>query len=133
MDDLSWSSSCPVILNPLSFIQFSHAKDCAVKMMSDNISAVSYINNLGETHSSQMSHLASDIWNTLVQYNITSLAYHLPGCEKYNADWLSRSFSNYNNDFSLSHQAYACIIEQLPFPWKSIRLHQNTPLKFHNV
>ena len=35
----------------------------------------------------------------------------------YNADWISRLFSNFNNDFSLSHQAFACIIE-LPFPLK---------------
>ena len=33
--------------------------------MSDNICAVFYINKLGGTHSSQMSLLALDIWNTL--------------------------------------------------------------------
>ena len=31
---------------------------------------------------------------------------HLPGCENYNVEWLSRSFSNSNNDFSLSHHIY---------------------------
>ena len=65
-----------------------------------------------------MSILALDIQNILVQYNITSLTYYLTGCENYYADWLSRSFINSNNDFSLSHKALACIIERLPFPLK---------------
>ena len=65
-----------------------------------------------------MSLILLDIWNTLVQHNITCLAYHLSGCKNYNADWLSRSFSNYINDFSLESQTFACIIEQLPFPLK---------------
>ena len=30
--------------------------------------------------------LALDIWNILIQYNITCPAYHLPGCENYNFD-----------------------------------------------
>ena len=30
-------------------------------------------------------------------------------------DWLSRSFSNCNIDFSLSNQTLACVTEQLPF------------------
>ena len=124
MDDLSWWSSCPDNLPPLSFISFSpyltiytdvsrkswgaclssafsaariwppgfdyhisylelkaiyngllallpHVKECAVKTMSDSICAVFYINNLRWTHSPQMSILALDIWNILIQYNIT--------------------------------------------------------------
>ena len=81
-----------------------HVKDSVAKIMSDNMCAVFYINT------PKWSLLALDIFNILIQYNITYHSYHLPGCENYNADWLSRSFSNYNNDFSLSHQASACVI-----------------------
>ena len=54
-----------------------HTKDDAVKIISDNICSVFYINKLGGTHSPQMSLRALDIWNTLGQYNITCHAYHL--------------------------------------------------------
>ena len=45
-----------------------------------------------------------------------SVAETIHGCENYNADWLFKSFNKYNNDFSLSPQAFAGVIEQLPFP-----------------
>ena len=31
-------------------------------------------------------------------------------CENFNADRLSRSFSNYNHYFSLTHQTFTCVL-----------------------
>ena len=77
-----------------------HVKDCAVKIMSDNICTVFYMNELGGTHCPQMSLLASDIFE--YPYSIQHSMSYLP-------------FAWFNN-FSLSRQAFACVIEQLPFP-----------------
>ena len=97
-----------------------------------NICDVFYINKLGGAHSSptvplyikhleypcsiqhyMLCNVVFKIIRTLLYWTL-----YLPGYENYNADWFSRSFSNYNNDFSLSHQAFACVIERLPFPLK---------------
>jgi len=45
----------------------------------NNISAVTYINQKGGTHSTQLSNLALEIWKWCLQRQLTIQAEHLPG------------------------------------------------------
>ena len=63
-----------------------HVKDCAVKIMPDNICAVLYTNKLGGTHPPNPNVLPR-IRHLGYPYSIqhfTCHPYHWPGCENYN-------------------------------------------------
>ena len=56
----------------------------------DNISAVTYINQKGGTHSTQLSNLALEMWEWCLQRQLTIQAEHLPGHLNLVADSESR-------------------------------------------
>ena len=74
------------------------AKDlshCTVLVKSNNISAVTYINQKGGAHSKQLCSLAIEIWEWCLTRRITLVAEHLPGIANTIADQESRTTQDY--------------------------------------
>ena len=61
-----------------------------VLLLIDNITAISFINHKGGTHSKRLSDLALMIWAWCIQKNITICAEHIPGVDNVGADQESR-------------------------------------------
>jgi hypothetical protein len=61
-----------------------------VLLLMDNITAISFINHKGGTHSKALSDLALQIWTWCIQRNITVCAEHIPGIDNVGADRESR-------------------------------------------
>ena len=60
--------------------------------MSDNTSAISYINKKGGTHCMIMNDLAVDIWSKAADRGLHISAAHIPGIHNILADSASREF-----------------------------------------
>ena len=75
----------------MSLLHGSH--DIHVRIMSDNTTVVSYINEMGGCKSPQCNGLAKEIWEWAMARNIWLSAAHIPGCNNVRADALSRKFS----------------------------------------
>ena len=78
-----------------------------IRIMSDNTSAISYINKKGGTHCMIMNDLAVDIWSKAADRGLHISAAHIPGIHNILADSASREFhdaaewmipKNYFND-----------------------------------
>ncbi len=76
-----------------------------ILLLMDSVSAVSYINKLGGTHSFVLNSLAHDLW-TWCHVNLT--AQHIPGVTNTLADWESRVFQD-SSDWKLNPQVFAAI------------------------
>ena len=63
-----------------------------VRIMSDNTTAISYINKLGGSKSISCNNIAIDIWNFCIREGCHISAAHIPGIDNVLADWKSRSF-----------------------------------------
>ena len=61
-----------------------------ILLLMDNITAISFINHKGGTHSKVLSDLAIQIWTWCIQRNITLCAEHIPGIDNVGADRESR-------------------------------------------
>ena len=70
---------------------FDKRSDIYVRVMSDNTTAVSYINSLGGWESLECNSLTKDIWDWARERNIWLSAAHLPGFSNVDADQLSRN------------------------------------------
>ena len=75
----------------VSLLHGSH--DIHVRIMSDNTTVVSYINEMGGCKSPQCNGLAKEIWEWAMARNIWLSAAHIPGCNNVSGDALSRKFS----------------------------------------
>lgn len=73
---------------------FKDQRDTSIKVMTDNVTAVSYINNMGGIHSQLCNDLASQIWTWCIDRSIWLLAAHIPGVENVVADRKSRKFDD---------------------------------------
>ena len=69
--------------------EFSH-----VRVMSDNTTSISYINNKGGIKSKDLNALAKDIWLWCSNRNLWISAAHIPGLDNYVADSMSRKFND---------------------------------------
>ena len=90
-----------------------HLKNKYLKIYSDNSSSVFYINKKGGTHSPSLCHLALEIWDLLINNNISCQAFHIPGRDNSSADHLSRT--SLNSEFCLSHFAFDLLCQNIPF------------------
>ena len=71
-----------------------HGHNATILMRLDSVTAVTYINKLGGTHSLPLCQLALTIWNWFIQREIFLLAEHLPGKDNVIADQESRSMKD---------------------------------------
>jgi hypothetical protein len=96
----------------LSFL--SIIKDHSIKILSDNSTAVSYVNKMGGTHSSSLCKLALSIWDTLLDSDISCFAVHIPGVRNEIADAQSRERPD-AHDYALQQDAFSVLLTLLPF------------------
>jgi len=68
-----------------------------VLLLMDNISAVTYINKMGGTHSPMLSYLAKNLWDWCLTHNILVSAQYIPGVQNVEADRESRVFQDSSN------------------------------------
>ena len=68
-----------------------HSNGITVQMKLDNVTAVTYINKLGGTHSQPLCQLALTIWDWCIQRDVFLVAEHLPGKDNITADKELRS------------------------------------------
>jgi len=71
-----------------------HLRDKSVQIVTDNISAMAYINHMGGP-SRELTEIAKDIWVIADQLRITLTATYLAGCLNVEADYLSRLSTQY--------------------------------------
>ena len=58
----------------------------------DNVTAVTYINKIGGTHSRPLSQLAKNLWDWFLSHNVLLSAQYIPGIQNIQADRESRVF-----------------------------------------
>ena len=82
-----------------------------IRIQSDNITAVSYVNNFGGVKSMSCHHIAKDIWQWAIDRNNHLSVEFLPGSENIHADRASRIFDE-NTEWNLNSNVIHRIIEQ---------------------
>ena len=83
-----------------------------VRIFVDNTTAVSYINNMGGTHSLDCNHIARTIWMWCIARGIWLSAAHLPGKCNTAADKASRIFHD-QTEWKLDSNIYVSITQAL--------------------
>jgi len=87
------------------------AKALTILCKSDNVTAVTYLNQKGGTHSEVLCRLALEIWEWCLDRGITAMAEHLPGSDNETANQESRSAQD-RYDWMLNHS----VLQLLPGP-----------------
>ncbi|XP_068713259.1 uncharacterized protein [Montipora foliosa] len=67
--------------------------DCHIRIFSDNVTAVTYINAMGGSKSEGCDILATEIWDWAITRQVWLSAVHTPGAENTEADSLSRNLN----------------------------------------
>ena len=80
-----------------------------VRVMSDNNTAVSYINSMGGCRSLECNSVAKDIWDWAIDKDIWLSAAHIPGSSNIDADQLSRNL-NLDLEWMLSAPIFQRIV-----------------------
>lgn len=79
-----------------------------IRIMSDNITTVTYINAMGGCKSEECNHIAKRIWLWAIHRNNWLSAAHIPGHANVTADFLSRHFND-----GIEWQLDACIFHKI--------------------
>ena len=69
-------------------------QDCHIKILSDNTTTVSYLKNMGGTHSLACNEIARKVWLWCISRKIYLTAAHIPGKTNIQADQASRLFND---------------------------------------
>ena len=80
-----------------------------VLLLMDNVTAVTYINKMGGTHSLLLPQLAKDLWDWCLSHNVLIKAQYLPGVQNVHADRESRVFldsSDWKLDMKIFNKLY---------------------------
>ena len=86
----------------------------SLKILSDNITTVYYINKIGGTHSAELCSLSIELWHILLKNNINCSAFHIKGTDNTLADHYSRSLVD-RHDYFINHDTFSEILDLLPF------------------
>ena len=81
-----------------------------VQIKIDNTTAVSYLKNMGGTHSHKCNELALEIWNWSIKRNIWLTPVHIPGIYNVEADKGSRKFND-NLEWSIDNDVFKRITD----------------------
>ena len=73
---------------------FDNKNSLHIGIKSDNITAVTYINDMGGMASPLLDKLSSDIWSWCFERQLFITAQYIPGSENFEADHMSRNFSD---------------------------------------
>ena len=82
-----------------------------IRIMSDNTTAISYINRQGGSHNMSLNDISVDIWSLCSQYDIHISAAHIPGKHNVLADLASREFHD-AAEWMLSPKVFQNIIRK---------------------
>ena len=83
-----------------------------VKVMVDNMTALSDINHMGTGKCKDRHQLVKDIWLWCMEHNVWLTAVHIPGAENIDADLQSRVF-NTSTEWTLNKPIFAAAISKL--------------------
>jgi len=86
-----------------------------VRVMCDNTTAISYINNMGGVKSENCNTIAIEIWEFCINKNIWISASHIPGKENTEADILSRKLDD-NTEWHLNPKLFLEIFKKFGRP-----------------
>ena len=86
-----------------------------VQIKIDNTTAVSYLKNMGGTHSHKCNELALEIWNWSIKRNIWLTPVHIPGIYNVEADKGSRKFND-NLEWSIDNDVFKKITDFVAVP-----------------
>ena len=84
--------------------------DVHILLQIDNTTAVTYLREMGGSHSQDCNQLAHDIWEWCIDRRIWLSVTHIPGPDKLKANSLSRQFDD-KTEWKLSQQAFHYCIE----------------------
>ena len=103
--------NCLELLAVLLAIQSFHLelKHSNVCVRIDNTTAVSYINNMGGTHSRKCNEIARQIWMLAIDLNINLKATHIPGIVNTEADQASRLVINPDIEIMINPSVFQLI------------------------
>ena len=87
-------------------------QDCHLKFELDNMTAVTYINQMGGSNSYDCDALARKIWAWCIPKNIWLSALHIPGTSNVLADSLSRRYSDH--EWMLNKHYFSIICDIFP-------------------
>lgn len=90
-------------------------KNKYVRILSDNTTAISYINNMGGIKYQNCNKLAVEIWEWCTERNIWLKCSHIPGKNNIEADKLSREFND-QVEWQLDHDIFLQICSKLGCP-----------------
>lgn len=93
---------------------YSNAMDIHVQIQSDNICAITYINDMGGMSSKRLDFLSGEIWQWCLNKNIYISAVHVPGPENL-ADFYSRNFSD-STEWKLKEAIFERLCKQFFVP-----------------
>ena len=86
-----------------------------IRVMSDNTTAISYINRQGGTHNMHLNDLAVEAWELCKNYNVHISAAHIPGKHNILADSASREFID-AAEWMLSPEIFDNITQEYGLP-----------------
>ena len=98
-----------VLLALESFCKTMH--DDHIRVKSDNVTAVTYINKMGGTKSKSCNMITKLIWEFCMKRNLLISAEHLPGVNNIQADLASRKFND-DIEWSLKDQYFCAIVKE---------------------
>jgi hypothetical protein len=90
-------------------------KDLHIQVQMDNTTAITYLNNMGGTHSLLCNLLAKQIWAWAIKSNIWLSATHIPGRDNSEADKASREFND-RTEWMLNKDSFSNISRQFGTP-----------------
>ena len=88
-----------------------HSNTRHIRIMSDNTTAISYINRQGGSHNMSLNDIAVDIWSLCSEYSTHVSAAHIPGKHNVLADVASREFHD-AAEWMLSPSIFQNIVEK---------------------
>uniref|UniRef100_A0A914PIU4 Reverse transcriptase domain-containing protein n=1 Tax=Panagrolaimus davidi TaxID=227884 RepID=A0A914PIU4_9BILA len=86
-------------------------KSIGIRLESDNVSAIAYINKRGGTKSRELLAAAQDLWEWALKNRIFVVASHIPGIENIDADAASRRFSE-NCEWELNQNTVSRLFDK---------------------
>lgn len=93
----------------------SNEQNVHIRLRVDNMTAMTYINNMGGIKSINCNRLAFDIWSWCIDKNIWISAEFLPGSENVLADKESRIFND-STEWMLDKDVFTSVVEILGYP-----------------
>ena len=119
-----WSEDeCPNHINSLELFAaklilqalLQNVTGAHVRIMTDNTTAICYINKMGGTRAPECNKVTYEIWQWCINKGIWLSAAHIPGRDNKVADFKSRNFID-NKEWSLCDKKFNSIVKHLFLP-----------------